>query len=462
VRPLPALAAAGAAVVIAAGALHSRGFTPVQLVPATAVAAAAILAIGYLVWMTDPAVTLTAGIVLAPLAGNWQQLGIPGAAAPDRLLVIGGVATALLRVRRSADAPRLQFGPVHAALVLAVFYAAVSAAAAHTLFEKTAFLKLVEAYGILPFLVFAVGPLVFRTSYQRNVLLAGLVALGAYLGLTVLFETTGPDALVYPRYINDFGYGIHAGRGRGPFVDAVANGFGLFTCSVAAAIAVITWRQSWARISALAVGVLCLFGTLLTLERSVWVGTIIGIVTTLAVVPRLRRYLLPVAAAGALVVVGGLAVVPGLRDKVQHRANDEGPVWDRKNLTHAAFAMIKDRPAAGFGWARFTRESDTYFQQSPDYPLTATTANLHSFFLTYAVELGLPGLIVWLTALGLAIVGVVTTRGPPELDPWRYGFSALAIFFLVGAAFVPPTVFQNLTLWLWAGVVWAGRYSTAR
>ena len=44
-------------------------------------------AAAYLTLTVDPAVTLTAGVFLTPFAGNWQQLGIPGVLAPDRLLI---------------------------------------------------------------------------------------------------------------------------------------------------------------------------------------------------------------------------------------------------------------------------------------------------------------------------------------------------------------------------------------
>src|SRR5438093_1302521 len=82
---------------------------------------------------------------------------------------------------------------------------------------------------------------------------AALVALGAYLGLTAVFEGLGLDALIVPRYIADPGAGIHFGRARGPFVEAVADGLALFGCGVAAAVAFTHWRAPWARRLALAV-----------------------------------------------------------------------------------------------------------------------------------------------------------------------------------------------------------------
>ena len=82
-----------------------------------------------------------------------------------------------------------------------------------------------------------------QDSAQRRVLLGTLVALGAYLGLTVLFETLEARRArvseVHPRR----GLRHPSGAGRGPFVDAVANGLALYMCAVACAIAVASWRS---------------------------------------------------------------------------------------------------------------------------------------------------------------------------------------------------------------------------
>ena len=90
--------------------------------------------------------------------------------------------------------------------------------------------------------MFAIAPLAFRTEAQRKIFLGVLVALGGYLGLTALFETVGPHALVFPRYITNPELGYHVGRARGPFLEAEANGIALFICGIAAAVAASTWR----------------------------------------------------------------------------------------------------------------------------------------------------------------------------------------------------------------------------
>jgi putative inorganic carbon (hco3(-)) transporter len=429
----------------------SMVFTPVA-------ALTAMVALAAVVWLVDPAYTFSAAIFLTPLAGNWQQIGVPGMLSPDRLLFAGAIVAVLLRAPPVADRPRLRITAAHWLLALAAAFALVSAFVAGTLFERDPFLKIVDAFGILPFLIFLVAPLAFRKRKQRLVLLGTLVALGAYLGLTVLFETLKFDALVYPKYILDLSYGIHQGRGRGPFADAVANGLALYMCAVASAIAVAQWRTARMRAVAAAVGVLCLVGAFLTLERSVWIGAVLGTIVAMLAARGLRRYLVVVAVAVAVAVAAALTLVPGLSESASQRANDRGTIWDRKNLARAAVNMVQAKPLFGFGWSKFTDVSADYFEQSADYPLTATSAGIHNTPLTYAVELGLVGMTLWILGVLCGVGGALATRGPPDLQFWRLGLLAVATAYLVVLNSVPPTAWPNRSLWLLAGVAYSGRY----
>jgi O-antigen ligase len=184
---------------------------------------------------------------------------------------------------------------------------------------------------------------------------------------------------------------------------------------------------------------------------------VVATVVMLFAFARLRHIAVPVIVGGVAAVLLALVLVPGLSAKVQSRATDQGPVWDRENLTVAAVNMIAARPLLGFGWSRFTQASGPYFRQSPDFPLTATTVDVHNYFLGYAVELGLIGLLIWVAGFLMGGVSSLATRGPPEFEPWRITFLGIAVCFLVVANSVPPTVFMNEAFWLWAGVIWAGR-----
>jgi len=448
-----AVIASAACLTAASVALTFETKSPLALAP---LALLAVPAAAYIAMVIDPAVVLTLGVFLTPFAGNWRQLGIPGILAPDRLLIAGTIVLVVLRAATGRGDPLPRPRPVHCVLALAVLWAVGSALVSHTLFQRAAMLKIVEAYGAFPFLIFYLAPVIYTTPRQRQMLLTALVVLGAYLGLTVLFEMAGPHALVWPKYILSPTYGIHQGRGRGPFADAVANGYGLFVCASASCIAVTQWRGR-ARVAAGAVAALCFVGTLLTLERSVWIGVAVATVVTLLAFARLRRFAIPLVAGSAIALLLAFVLIPGLSARIEARASEQAPIWDRENLSVAALNMISTRPLLGFGWARFQDASGPYFRQSPNYPLTATNIDIHNYFLSYAAELGLVGLLIWLTGLAMGGVGALATRAPPELEPWRMAFLGIAICFLVVANSVPPTVFQNELFWLWAGVVWTGR-----
>ena len=462
----PAILGAAAMVAIGVLALMQLAALPAgqidrlssHYVPFLAAVGAVSMAI--VVWWVEPAYTLSAALVLTPFAGNWPAMGVPGPLSPDRLLLAGGIAAVLLRAPAMADRPRLQISGVHWLLGLAVVYALASAFAAGTLVEREPFLKLVDAFGIMPFLLFVAAPFAFRTRHQRQVLLASFVVLGAYLSLTVLFEATKLDALVYPRYILDPTYGIHAHRGRGPFADAVASGVAIYACGVACAIAVASWRDRVARTLAIVVGVLCVVGILLCLERSVWIGAILGTTVAMLAARNLRHYFLPVAVTAAVVVVAALALIPGLSASVTPRVNQgQSALWDRKNLARAAINMVDARPLFGFGWDGFSLHSKDYFQQAFDYPLTATKAGVHNTPLSYAVDLGLVGATLWALGLVFGVGAALVSRGPPELDHWRIGLLAIATAYLVVMNAVPPTTWLNRSIWLLAGVVYSGRYA---
>jgi O-antigen ligase len=193
----------------------------------------------------------------------------------------------------------------------------------------------------------------------------------------------------------------------------------------------------------------------------VWIGVTVGTVVAMLLTRGLRRYLVPLAIATAVGIVAALVLIPGLSRTAQERANNSRTLWDRKNLATAAVNMVEAKPLFGFGWNRFTSDSPDYFQQAFDYPLTATTAGVHNTPLNYAVDLGLVGVTLWLVGVLAGVGSALATRAPPDLVPWRTGLLAIAVASLVVSNSVPPTAWLNRALWLFAGVVYSGRYMWA-
>jgi putative inorganic carbon (hco3(-)) transporter len=416
----------------------------------------AVAALAYVAWTAHPIWPISIGIVLASVSSHWDGVGLPAKVAPDRLLVAIGLLAIVIGGLRGSARITFRPQPVHVVLVLVIGYAVASAIAVGTIDDSAAIFRIFDRLGIVPYAIFMLAPLIFRGPEQRAVFLGVLVAFGGYLGLTAWFETVGPKALVFPNYIVDPSFGIHADRARGPFVEAVTNGFALYACCVAAVVALFTWRRPWPRIGAGVVALLCAVGVLFTLTRSVWLGAAAASVTVLLASRATRRFAVPVLAAAALLVAGALVAIPGLSERATARAGNQRTVWERKNLNRAAFNMIEERPLLGFGWNQFTRQSATHFELGEDYPLVAAPGlELHNGFLVHATELGLLGTSLWLLGLLLGVGGALAIRGPPELRAWRLGLAAIAICWVAIANSVNPTAFEPLLLWTWAGVVWA-------
>jgi putative inorganic carbon (hco3(-)) transporter len=429
---------------------------------------AAILGIGcvvaavavYVIWLVPPSWSISAALVLTLFGGNWDYLGLPGALAPDRLVLLVTIAAVLLRAPGAAHRAPLRVTGVHWLIGAFAAYAVGSALWAGTFLSREGFFSLLDRIGLLGLLIFVLAPAIFPTRRDREVLMGTLVVIGCYLGVTALLETIGASALVWPAYITDPSVGIHFGRARGPFAQAAINGLALYASIIAALLALRVWSGRSRRLVAFAAIAVCAPSLLFTLQRSIWLGATAATLLTLLVVPRLRRYVVPVVASAAVVVVTALAVIPGLADRAAARRDSSGSVEGRQALNAAAFNMIERRPMLGFGFATFPRYSDDYFETADGYSTWTVDRGLvlHNAYLANAVELGLVGGTLWLAVLLLGIGGAIFKRGPPELVPWRIGLGALLALWLVVANTSPLRgAYQSLLLWVWAAAIVGAR-----
>lgn len=406
-----------------------------------------------------PSYTLSAALVASVFSGNWHELGLPAKLPPDRILATAGVVAVLLNSRQDH---RPRWKAIHTLMVAFLVYVTMTAiVSAHTFIVPSQY-ELLDSLGLFPFLLFFLAPAAFSTRRDRTILLTALLLLGAYLAFTALMESLGVHQLVYPKYILNAQYGdpASAGRVRGPFAAAVQDGFGLFACTVAAAIAIAVWKDWRPRVLAALVGVACAFSIVLTEQRSIYLATIVATVTTLLLVRHLRRWLVPGLLVAALGIAAGIQLIPGLSQNLQGRLSDAVPVWERLNMNTAAENMVKAKPLFGFGWGTFAKDSQPYFHQSSDYPLVYTSI-VHNVYLKLASEVGLIGVAAWLLIVFVGIGGGL--RAPPHgLEPWRYGLLAYATCYLIVIAFVPPpTGFPSLFLWLLAGIMCSRAPSTS-
>jgi putative inorganic carbon (hco3(-)) transporter len=454
-RQFSGAAWAALSVPLLAAAALAAGVAPDRVFVGTAALSGAI-ALVYAALRVEPAWTLSLGLASMAFSGNWEHLGIPYGL--DRPLIAAGLIAVVVRARPERPGMAALRGggleTVHWVLLLAAAWAIGSAAWAGTLTTSQGLFGLLDRFGIVAFALFYVAPTAFAERRQRLILLGTLIGLGLYLGLTALFETLHLNALVVPKYILDPSIGIHLGRARGPFVEAVGDGMGLYAGGVAAAVGLVTWRDPLIRAVCVVTTGLCAAGIIFTLTRGVWLASAVATALAFASFPGVRRYLLPAAAGGGAMVLIVLASVPNLATSASERERQEAPIWVRINTDHAALRMVEQRPLAGFGWNRFEADSPRYFEQSGDTPLVGMGQGVHNVLLSHASELGLFGAFLWAVGFAMAIGGSLLRRGPPELRPWRIALLALAVHWVIVAAVTPlPYALPTALLFTWAGVV---------
>ena len=74
---------------------------------------------------------------------------------------------------------------------------------------------------------------------------------------------------------------------------------------------------------------LSLLGCLFTLQRTVWLATVVAVLAAMLWNRRLRVWVVPTVISGALVAGLALVVIPGLHQSASSRLNDQWTVWDR-------------------------------------------------------------------------------------------------------------------------------------
>src|SRR4051794_350988 len=405
----------------------------------------------YVARFVDPAWLLSAGIATEVFVGSGGKMGLP--VSPSRLLILAGSIAVIMRAGRPFP---LRPQPLHALLLAVSGWALGAAVFAGALHGTATLYELLDRLGVVPFWLFFLAPVAFATEGQRRILLGTLIVLGGYLGLTALFEALKLNAFVWPKYILDPSYGSHGDRARGPFVESITNGMGLFACGVAAAMGVAVWRERpRVRLACGAVAALCLAGCLFTLTREVWLATAVAALVALAGFSELRKLVVPAVVTGTVVTLLALATVPGFSSSFHTRAHDQSSLWVRKSVATAALNMIDAKPLLGFGWNNFVPQSPSYFRAAEDYPMRGIGVPVHNVFLRNAVELGLIGTALWTLAMALALGGAVfAAPDTPELRVWRMGMAAVALNFLVIINFAPSSyAFPTALVWVWAGVI---------
>jgi hypothetical protein len=235
-------------------------------------------------------------------------------------------------------------------------------------------------------------------------LFTSLAVFGVYLCLTAVAETHQAWALVFPKYIGSSDVREFFGRGRGPYLNPMANGIvqGLGLC------ASLMW---WPRLNRpgklmlLAILPVFAWGVYSTFTRSVWMGAGLGLMIVVALsTPRNWRWPVLSSVLLALVVVsaaGWESFVAFKRDKDVSVEDVAESAKLRPILATIAWHMFLDRPILGCGYGQYIQESPAYLaDRSGDLPLEKARPYVqHNVFLSLLTETGLLGMGLFIALL---------------------------------------------------------------
>lgn len=417
----------------------------------------------------DVAWTFSLAVVAYMFTGHAGDIGFP--IDPARVLLALGFGRLLLeRLKGTAPVVGQRITPAQAFVLIVSFaYVIASALISGTLTERKSIFFLVDQYGVVPFLLFSLGPRIFGQPHQRRALLTVLCAASAYLALTGLLEGLGFGALTFPSYIHDPAVGIHYGRARGPFVFAVAMGAAVTIGALISLLLLQTSSNRRARIFAVVLAAASASVVLMTLTRGAWIAGIAAVLVGLLILPRFRLAVPAIGIVTAALIVGLLAAFPALSDSVTARADNERPVWERQNTYAAAVRLVEDHSVFGVGWSRYTDFGDEYLRQPRDIPIAGQQIPVHNVPLLVSSELGLLGFAVWLSTFTTCILVPLMRRGPPERDGWRALSAGTLVVWAITCLFAPQAgPYTTAVLWSVAAVVAHSRFeqstdrSTAR
>jgi hypothetical protein len=314
---------------------------------------------------------------------------------------------------------------------------------------------------LFPFLVFVFAKNYIRNENEVQLILQALFCFGTYLTLTAFFEFFNLRRFVFPQYINNPEILLHLDRARGPFLNAAFNGVAIlvgFICG----IHLLEKKKGVIRTFYQSALVLFFPAIFFTQTRSVYLGMLIvmflfwGWYDTSF--PKWKLVSLPLAVALILVVVYS----PRLLSKERR----EGGIYQteevniRMTLIQKSVFLLSEHPFAGVGLAQFIPASIK--ENRGRVPFMAEIASAeyqHNHLLGLAVELGIGGLIAYLSIIFLILKRLWQLSGKLQRtgimgNNLRLVILSVWCVYLINNFFVEPSyaIFVNAVPFVFAGI----------
>lgn len=153
-----------------------------------------------------------------------------------------------------------------------------------------------------------------------------------------------------------------------------------------------------------------------------------------------RKIFIPICIA--VTVTAASCYMTGLFDKVLQNAG--GSAIYRLTVWQNSFAMIKEKPLHGFGPGGFNMYYPAYTYKAvfdKAFDIKTQVRRAHNDYIQTAVELGIPGLLFFLTLLMLGLFmawRLLSHEKDPRLHAVAIGFSAGIVSFMASAVFSFP------------------------
>jgi O-antigen ligase len=311
-----------------------------------------------------------------------------------------------------------------------------------------------------PFVIFIFAKKYIVNEKDMFVVLHALFYFAIYLCIISFLEFTNLKQFVFPRYIADPEMGIHFDRARGPFLNATYNGEAIligFVCG----IHLLQKKTSISRFFYQLALLMCFPAVLFTLTRSVYLAMLIVLIVLLGSYktsfPKWKWLPLPLI----IVLIAGIAYSHRVLS-MERRAGGGFQVEEanvRSALLERSAYLLLQNPFMGIGLAQFQPSTQGSYKGRTPYDAQEATALQHNHLLGIATELGIPGILLYLSLIILVLRRMKQLAGRLEGTGIMGRNLSVVIFsiwcvYLTNNLFLEPSnnLFINVIPFLFAGL----------
>lgn len=328
-----------------------------------------------------------------------------------RILISVILCISLLpRLLNSTRQPRIRFGLPEICLALLAVYVPVS-----ILLSNQDWFQPLKAFFdlmLLPFFMYLVIRLSNLDFWKQQLLQWTALFIGLSQSLIGLISWLAPG-LLPPVWLSYFQTRM-SGSLLNPNTYSVVLGFSAMVLFNSA----MSRRPGLVRsvfLLTCGINLVCIF---LSMERAVWLGSVVAILGLMILYPKaMLRYLIIILVCFSMI---GAGLLSEKITQASQRINSQSQVDVRLALNDAMFEMIRAKPLFGWGYSKLNQIIGQYYRPEIYANVGRRFETSHNTYLTIFSELGLVGFLLYLVPVAwLFIASVQTWRGPPKMDPER-------------------------------------------